>query len=134
MPYQVTWEPPNGFYARFTGWVTPDAAEQLAHEMTTDPRYDSLQYAIVDFTDAPGHTFRRDDQIAIGNAMVELIGAGFSNSQVREIAVTTDSRMLNFLETYARLTPRPFRVFESLGAARRWLSGQSLSLRHLADS
>ena len=99
--------------------------------MTADPRYDDLRYAIVDLTQAPGHTFRRNDRNAIGTAMVELIGAGFSNQRVFEIAIATDPRVLNFLETYARVTPRPFRVFATIEDARHWLSEQTLSLRYL---
>ena len=63
MAYEVTWEAPNGFYAHFTGWVTPGSAARLARELTADPRYDDLRYAIVDLTDAPGHTFRRTSEI-----------------------------------------------------------------------
>ena len=60
MSYRVTWEPPNGFYVHFTGWVTPESAARLARELTSDVRYDDLRYAIVDLTDSPGHTFRRN--------------------------------------------------------------------------
>lgn len=132
MSYLVKWEPPNGFYVRFTGWVTPESAARIAHELTSDPRYDDLRYAIIDLSSAPGHTFRRDDRGEVGEAMVELIGAGFSNQQVMEVAIATDPRMLNFLATYAKVTPRPFHVFATLEEAREWLSQTTLSLRHLS--
>ena len=124
MSYSVTWEPGPGFYARFAGWVTPESAARLALELTGDSRYYSLRYAIIDLTESPGHTFRRDDRDAIGNAMVQSIGAGMSNLDMLEVAVATDPRMLNFLETYAALTTRPFRIFATLIEARAWLSQQ----------
>jgi hypothetical protein len=120
--YEITWEEPVGFYARFTGWVTPESAAQVALELASDPRYTDLRYAIIDLTDAPGHTFRRDDRNEVANAMVQAIGAGMSNRWLAEIAVATDPKMLNFLSTYASLTNRPFYVFDSLPEARRWLA------------
>jgi hypothetical protein len=129
MAYEIRWEPPAGFYVHFTGWVTPESAARLARELTSDPRYDDLRYAIVDLSDAPGHTFRRNDR-AIGEAMVELIGAGFSNQNVHEIAIATDTRLLNFLETYARYTPRPFRIFATLDESRRWLAKRKFASSH----
>jgi hypothetical protein len=133
MAYEVCWEGSSGFYARFTGWVTPESAAQLATEMTADPRYGDLRYAIIDLTASPGHTFRRDDRTAVGNAMVQSIGAGLTNRRILEVAIATDPRMLNFLQTYAALTTRPFRIFETLPEARRWLAEQTISLRQLAN-
>jgi hypothetical protein len=129
MSYQITWEQPNGFYAHFTGWVTPESAAALAHDLTADPRYDDLRYAIVDLIDAPGHTFRRDDRISVGAAMAEMIGARFSNQRVLEVAIARDPRMLNFLATYATVTTRPFRVFATLPDAREWIAQQTFALR-----
>jgi hypothetical protein len=129
MPYEVIWESPSGFYARVTGWVTPELAARLAHEFTSDPRYDGLRYAIVDLSAAQGHTFRRDDRGSMPEAMVQLVGAGFSNRAILEVAIASDPKMLNFLETYARLTSRPFKVFQTLPEARDWLAGQSYVLR-----
>lgn len=134
MSYQITWEEPCGFYARFTGWVTPRSAARLVRAMTADPRYDDLRYAIVDLTDSPGHTFRRGDRARIGEAMAELIGAHFSNAQVIEIAIATDPRMLSFLGTYAQLTPRPFEIFATLDAARESLATRTLRLRPMLPS
>lgn len=131
MDYQVTWEPPSGFYAHFTGWVTPGSAARLARELTADPRYDNLRYAIVDLVDARGHTFRRDDSHAVGQAMAEMIGARFTNPCVIEIAIATDIRMLNFLATYARIAVQPFHIFASLKECRDWLSQEAVALRHL---
>lgn len=129
MDYEVTWEGTVGFYARFTGWVTPESAANVALELTADPRYPDLRYAIIDLTDAPGHRFRRDDRNQVGNAMVQSIGAGMSNRGLLEIAIATDPRMLNFLETYASLTSRPFFVFGSLSEARQWLADRTASCR-----
>ncbi|HEX6570667.1 MAG TPA: hypothetical protein VF055_01510 [Steroidobacteraceae bacterium] len=133
MDYEVTWEGSFGFYARFTGWVTPKSAASVALALTSDPRYDDLRYAIIDLTAAPGHTFRRDDQNAIANAMVQQIGAGMANRNIVEIAIATDPRMLNFLQTYASLTTRPFYIFDSLAAARRWLAEQTGTFRRLVE-
>jgi hypothetical protein len=127
MPYHLDWESPAGLYVRFTGWVTPESASKLAHAITGDPRYDDLHYIIVDLTESPGHTFRRNDPARIGEAMVQLIGAGFSNAAVQEVAIATDSRMLNYLSTYSSLTPRPFKVFATLPEAREWLARQAPS-------
>ena len=129
MTYEVTWEVPAGFYVHFSGWVTPESANKLAHELTSDPRYDDLFYAIVDLTDAPGHTFRRDDPGGVARAMIELAGARFTNPSVLEVAVARDPKMLHFLETYAKFTTRPFKVFPTLDAARSWLAERAGSVR-----
>ena len=118
MDYEVTWEGSFGWIARFTGWVTPESAASVAMALTSDPRYDDLRYAIIDLTESPGHTFRRDDLNAVANAMVQQIGAGMSNRSIIEIAIATDPRMLNFLKTYSSLTTRPFYVFDTLSDAR----------------
>jgi hypothetical protein len=129
MTYKITWEPPAGFYVRFTGWVTPESAGKLARELTSDPRYDDLFYAIVDLTDAPGHTFRRDDPGGVARAMIELAGARFTNRRVLEVAVARDPKMLHFLETYAKFTTRPFEIFATLDEARSWLAEQTGPVR-----
>jgi hypothetical protein len=129
MSYEVTWEAPAGFYVHFSGWVTPESADKLAHELTSDPRYDDLFYAIVDLTDAPGHTFRRDDPGGAARALIQLAGARFTNPRVREVAVARDPKMLNFLETYAKFTTRPFTVFPTLDEARSWLAEQMRPVR-----
>lgn len=131
--YRITWEPPNGLYAHFTGWVTPESAARLAHEFTSDPRYQDLRYAIIDLTESPGHTFRRDDRAAVGAALAEQIGARFSNKSIIEIAIATDPRMLSYLATYGTFSDRPFHVFASLPEAREWLAQQTVSLRHLGS-
>lgn len=130
MSYTVTWEAPSGFYARVTDWVTPELAARLSHELTSDPRYDDLRYAIVDLTESPGHTFRRGDR-SVGVAIVELIGARYTNPRVMEIAIATDPHMLKYLATYARIAKGPFEVFPTLVEARNWLAQQTVSLRHL---
>jgi hypothetical protein len=127
--YEVTWEGSFGWIARFTGWVTPESAASVAMALTADPRYDDLRYAIIDLTESPGHTFRRDDLNAVANAMVQQIGAGLANRHIIEIAIATDPKMLNFLKTYAALTTRPFHVFDTLDEAREWLAAQTGSFR-----
>lgn len=124
MDYEVHWEGNWGFYARFKGWVTPESAARVALELATDRRYFNLRYAIIDLTESPGHTFRRDDRTAVANAMVQSIGASMANAGLLEIAITNDPRMLNFLQTYASLTTRPFHVFATVEEARWWLEEQ----------
>jgi hypothetical protein len=131
MDYEIDWEPPYGFYVRFTGWVTPESAARLAHEITSDVRYDDLRYGIIDLTGSPGHTFRRDDRSAVGAAMAETIGARFSNQRMYEVAIATEPRMLSYLSTYARFSSRQFQVFATLTEARDWLLEQTMSLRRL---
>jgi hypothetical protein len=126
MDYQITWEPPNGFYVRFLGWVTPESAARLAREVTSDVRYDDLRYGIIDLTESPGHTFRRDDRSAVGSAMAEMIGARFSNQYMLEVAIATEPRMLNYLTTYAAFSTRPLQVFATLPEAREWLSQRTV--------
>ena len=133
MDYEITWEPPNGFYVRFTGWVTPDSAARLAREITADVRYDSLRYGIIDLSASPGHTFRSDDRVAVGMAMAETIGARFTNPRMLEVAIATEARMLNYLETYAAFSRRPLKVCGTVAEAREWLAEQTMSIRRLAE-
>jgi hypothetical protein len=131
MDYEINWEPPNGFYVRFIGWVTPESAARLAHELTSDARYDNLRYGIIDLTGSPGHTFRREDSAAVAVAMAETIGARFSNPYMREVAIASEPRMLSYLKTYAAFSRRPLHVFATLDEARAWLSEQTTSNQHL---
>jgi hypothetical protein len=133
MDYQINWEPPNGFYVRFTGWVTPESAARLAHELTSDVRYDSLRYGIIDLTASPGHTFRSDDRCAVAAAMAETIGARFTNPVMIEVAIATEARMLSYLATYAAFSKRPLRICATLDEAREWLSEQTISIRRLIE-
>ena len=131
MDYEIDWEPPYGFYVRFTGWVTPKSAARLAHAITSDVRYDDLRYGIIDLTASPGHTFRRDDRSAVGEAMALTIGARFSNKRMLEVAIATEPRMLSYLSTYAEFSTRQFRVFATLSESREWISEQTTSLQRL---
>lgn len=128
MDYRIDWDPPNGFYVYFTGWVTPDSAARLAHELTSDVRYDSLRYGIIDLTPSPGHTFRSEERSAVAVAMAETIGARFTNPIMLEVAIATDSRMLNYLATYSAFSKRPLYVFATAAEAREWLAEQTMSL------
>jgi hypothetical protein len=56
-----------------------------------------------------------------------------ANRNIVEIAIATEPRMLNFLQTYASLTTRPFFVFDNLPAARRWLAEQTGTFRRLVE-
>jgi hypothetical protein len=132
MDYEIFWESPNGFYVRFTGWVTPESAARLAHELTSDVRYDNLRYGIIDLTASPGHTFRREDRAAIASSMAETIGARFSNPHMLEVAIASEPRMLSYLSTYAAFSRRPLEVFATLDKARSWLSEQTASIRQLS--
>lgn len=131
MDYEIVWEPPNGFYVRFTGWVTPQSAAHLAHALTSDARYENLRYGIIDLTASPGHTFRREDRSEVAVAMAETIGARFTNPYMLEVAIASEPRMLSYLDTYAAFSRRPLQVFAKLDEARTWLSEQTVSIRHL---
>ena len=131
MDYEINWEPPYGFHVRFFGWVTPESAARLAHELTSDARYDNLRYGIIDLTGSPGHTFRREDGAAVAVSMAETIGARFTNPYMREIAIASEPRMLSYLKTYAAFSRRPLHVFATLDEARAWLGEQTTSIRHL---
>lgn len=133
MDYRIRWEPPNGFYVSFTGWVTPESAARLAHELTSDARYDSLRYGIIDLTPSPGHTFRSEEKSAVAVAMAETIGARFTNPVMLEIAIATEPRMLHYLATYAAFSKRPLHVFSSIAEAREWLSQNTTSIRRPVD-
>ena len=134
MDYELTWDAWYGFYVRFAGWLTPAAAARLAHELTSDPRFDDSRYGIVDVLDCPGHRFRRSDAAQIALATGEILGALKSNPSIVQVAICTDQRLLNLVETYRKFTRLPVHVFQTRTEAHDWLAEQSQYLRHLAGT
>lgn len=132
MEYELVWDGGLGFQARFTDWLTPESAARLAHQLASDPRFDSVLYGVVDVLDCPGHGFRRDDAIQVALATGEILGALIVNPRVLQVAICTDPQMLRLLDTYTHLIHRPVQVFSTLAEANYWLAMQSPALKHLA--
>ncbi len=108
-------------FGRFTGRALIDATGAI----TADSRYDALQFLVVDFLAAEasesGLAKVVDDLLAI------LIGASFSNPNIRICVIARDQCILRLFESVIQqqsaLLPE-IRAFDDLTSATDWISEQ----------
>lgn len=119
MPYEITWEP-HGVYKRFFGHLTVGDLLQSSQDVTADPRFDSLRYAIDDFLGLEGHSVT---VAAVRLQAAANLGARRSNPNVRVAVLTTDPGVRALTDLYAspKLRSYPVEVFETVAEARAWL-------------
>lgn len=122
MPFEIIWEP-YGAYKRFYGFVTASEFKQSIEKLHNDLRFDILKYSINDYLGVQGHEITGIDVTmfaALG------IGASFSNPNIRIASVTTEERILEFLQSYAttQLEPSHLGAFSNVADARTWIKGE----------
>jgi hypothetical protein len=125
MPHLLVWED-AGVYVRFTGTVTPEELVGLYDEIASDPRSDTIHYAITDYLGASHveHMTRAD---LIGLAARER-GAAYSNATVWRAAIAVERSAIEFLESFQslRVSPDLFQIFTTHAQARAWLATHPL--------
>jgi len=129
--YALQWEDPVGVFIRYTGDVTPDEVARCNEQVTSDPRFDGLRYAIADFTGAPGHRFDLSNRNQLTMCYATLIGAAHSNRHINAAFVVAgpcvEELLQKLLETGS--FPYPASIFRSQAEARDWLASLSVSFR-----
>jgi hypothetical protein len=118
--FEHIWEE-RGLVRRFVGHVT---AEELANSAILgqqDPRFDSMRYVINDFRDC---TSVNTPPEAIEEIAATDAGAAKSNDRIHIATVSDNPDVLAITEMYQRAgySPYPTRNFNTLEAAREWLS------------
>lgn len=129
--YELRWEDPVGVFVRYTGDVTPDGIASCSEQVTSDPRFDGLRYAIADFTGAPGHRFDLSNRNQLSMSCATLIGAAHSNRHIHAAFVIAGSGVEELLQKLLESGsfPYPACIFRSQAEARDWLASLSSSFR-----
>lgn len=124
MPFQISWEP-AGVYRVYRGDVTVKERRASLAAICSDPRFDSLRYAITDYLAVGRYECTPADTAEIAALH---IGPIHTNPHIVMIAVTDRADIRAAIEDFKRLafTPAPYLVFGSVPEARQWLSGQGL--------
>jgi len=121
---EVHWED-DILRVRAFGQVTSKALLQGARELTADPRYDSLQFIVVDFLDADLSTSSFlgivDDLLAV------LIGSSYANANVRIAVIAQDHHILDLTEALGRFKSEPMPqifAFCTRASVAEWIAQQ----------
>lgn len=118
--YSIEWEPPCGLIKRHFGHVTGREVLEANRMAERDIRFDSLRYAITDFSECT--------EVSVSPAEIEVIAAidhasAATNPNIRLAIVATHPDVVAASTAYANDALAPFvaRVFSSINAARSWL-------------
>lgn len=121
MGYEITWEPPDGVMKSFYGFVTSDEFKKSSVEVQSNPGFSVLRYSIHDLTEITGFqvTGTLFEQLAAMD-----IGASLVNPNYWSLVVTTDGRVLAFIDDYVKTTGNQFPpvVLRTMGDARGWIA------------
>lgn len=128
MPYELIWEP-AGIYRRYYGDLTIAQCRQAFDAICADARFDSLGYAITDFSDVL--SLRRDAD-ALAELAAAHIGALVTNRNILAAAVATRPEILQSIQEFVAFgfMQTPYRVFSTVADARRWI-GTEQGLRRM---
>jgi hypothetical protein len=121
MPFELIWEP-SGVYRRYFGRVTISQRRQSFDRICGDPRFDDLRYAITDYLGVESYeiTPQATEEIAAMH-----IAPMRTNPAIIIAAVVVDQRILAAIDHFIslRFFTQPYRIFPTVDAARRWVSG-----------
>ena len=121
MPYEIVWENgDSGIRSRFSGRVTGEELQQHLQTLSSDPRFDSRRYHIIDCRDAKLE-IRTLEQLAAKAG--EVLKTVKLNPRVRVAFVAATDEAARFLKDWCSLTLAPYapRVFETVSEARAWI-------------
>jgi len=121
MPYATTWEE-SGVLWTFRGTVTGDEILRANQEIYRDPRFDRLNYQIVDLTAVERFDVTEDDMALIA---INDRAAARSKPSVR-VAIAAADEIIKDLSAFydAVMVGSPWhqRIFDSMSEAREWLT------------
>lgn len=121
MSYSTTWEE-SGVVWTFRGRVTGDEILKANREIYGDPRFDRLQYQIVDLTAVESFDVTEEEMAVIA---AHDRAAARSRPHVR-IAVAAEDEMIKDLSAFydAAMVGSPWhqQIFDSMREAREWVT------------
>ncbi|MDP6831096.1 MAG: hypothetical protein QF521_10775 [Alphaproteobacteria bacterium] len=122
MAYELVWEP-RGKITRYTGIISDDDILRAIQTTTADPRFESLEYQIADFSDA--------DTIVVSSETIRSTAsldreASLRNPKIRVAIVGHEQALLglaNMYRIYFELDGGTWQQeqFKTLEEARAWL-------------
>jgi len=120
MPYRLTWEP-KGVYRRYFGDVTIQERRASLDAICGDARFDDLRFAITDYLAVEAYQVTSESTLEIA-AM--HIGPLATNPRIVIAAVATRPDIVAAIQDFIGhgLTSVPYRVFDTLDEARRWVA------------
>lgn len=110
---------------RVHGTVTRDAVVQAVRAITSDSRYDAVHFVLADFLDAEWSD--SSFLVIMEDVLATLIGASYSNPNVRFAVITHDPYIVELADALARFEPNrllPIRTFTCRESATAWLAEQ----------
>jgi len=115
---------------RVHGTVTKDAVVKAVRALTSDSRYDAVQFVLADFLDAEWS----DSSFLeiLEDVLATLIGASLSNPNVRFAVIAHDPYIVELADALARFEPNrllPIRTFTCRESAMAWLAEQTYRSR-----
>lgn len=125
MPHTITWEA-SGLYRRYFGDVTYKERRLSLDEIYADPRFDHATYVISDYLDV--QHFEQSLEATRELAAFHH-GPQLTNSGMVLAAVATRQDIVAELQAFIGLNciSWPYKIFETLGAARDWINGLEAS-------
>ena len=124
MSYEVIWEE-KGIYWKYKGILTGDDILQSNMDIYGDSRFDKLRYQLVDMLDV--ESFDVDTE-AMEEVTVMDAAASQTNPRLIVAVVATHSQAMRLVKLYKSTTgsaPWETEVFESVEAARGWITARS---------
>jgi hypothetical protein len=121
MPYRLTWEP-KGVYRQYLGDVTIRERRASFDAICGDPRYDDLRYSITDYLSVGRYEITSDATLEIAAMHIAPL---VTNPRIVIAAVATRPDIVAAIQEFIGhgLTRAPYRIFDTLDAARHWVAG-----------
>jgi hypothetical protein len=120
MPYKLTWEP-AGVYREYVGDISIAERRRSFDAICGDKRFDDLRYAITDYL-AVGR-YEVSDEATAEIAALHIAPLA-TNPNIVLAAVVTRGDIVAAISDFVAhgFTTAPYRTFDSVDAARRWIA------------
>ena len=119
MPYTISWDG-DVFHKPFTGIVTGTEFLQSADKTHGSPHFDTLRYAINDFSRVSEFRF---SPATFEEWAAKTLGSSFTNHRLHTIFVTNDDSIKQAICDIEAIADGHFsiHIFFSLKAAKEWI-------------
>lgn len=120
MPYQLTWEP-GGVYRRYFGDVSIRERRASLDAICGDARFDDLRYSITDYLAVDAYQVTSESTLEVAAMHIAPL---VTNPRIVIAAVATRPDIVAAIQDFIGhgLTAVPYRVFDTLDEARRWVA------------
>lgn len=119
MPHSMKWEE-RGVYWKYFGDVSGQEIIDASAVIYGDPRFDNLEYKLVDFLDATTVNMSDDEvaRVAYQHKAAEVSNPRIKNAIVTTVALDLADKFANFF-TESRWEVQ---VFQDMESANKWLN------------